>query len=764
MPAANYAFLPLRRSGYRHDLPTAVRHGLLEKVYAEENRYTKQQLLWRDIQFSLLNLHRLNRTTRPAHAAVYLADSRWIEQTKPVAKEYGHGHDGGDSDADNDSDTESDSDDEPAQGVRPGQSTTGTQTGSNSSSSSSQTDHPKHSSSGSQTGSHSSSTGSQTTDAPRPPSPPPRPAPPPPRPADAKADDEDAAFMRLDAYELLGVPRTATLDQINRAYRAAARRAHPDKNGGKDALFKRIQQAVELLRDPVQRAAYDAYLAGVPPPAPAAAQPEPAFTSPPPDPYVDPLQDVKLRQDAQNVADMEVEYPDLQWEGAGEHRRPVKELEYLNLRAMKLEQLRRAARDKVLERLRREARDVSDMEVDEEGVAWTGPPNQRRPVDDKVFSNLRAEKLERLRSLRRAEVLARRRAVAEDEIGAILRDKRAKGSTPAFSVPSQPPPNKQPVFTVPAQPPAQPAQSYDSLPDGPLADIELPNYQDDDDEQLDPVELVGDEAKAEEGRAEEAAARAQREGLEIEELLAEMGATAAREAARLGDQVSDMPTGQQPGVVYHHVQPAGPDSDSGEFSSLPDGSELPGDGPDSAMDIEAILRGRQKRPRAAHYQGSYAGMDKPGRKRAKPTLAAVPAATKPKTKPKKPKAAKPSPAPAPADLPDQPMPQPEPSMDLEDIVRGRQKRPRAAHYQGSYAGMDAPAKRKKRGAAPASKRPRDEAAGDQQPKAAQKRAKSAAAPAATIQLAKEAVEPRRSTRLKATPKVNYRETPNRKPR
>ena len=65
----------------------------------------------------------------------------------------------------------------------------------------------------------------------------------------AKADDEDAAFMRLDAYELLGVPRTATLDQINRAYRAAARRAHPDKNGGKDALFKRIQKAVELLRD-----------------------------------------------------------------------------------------------------------------------------------------------------------------------------------------------------------------------------------------------------------------------------------------------------------------------------------------------------------------------------------------------------------------------------------------------------------------------------------------------------------------------------------
>ena len=533
MPAANYAFLPLRRSGYRHDLPTAVRHGLLEKVYAEENRYTKKQLLWRDIQFSLLNLHRLNRTTRPAHAAVYLADSRWIEQTKPVAKEYGHGHDGGDSDADSDSDTESDtesdsdadsdSDDEPAQGVRPGQSTTGTQTGSHSSSAGSQTDHPRHSSSGSQTGSHSSSAGSQTdhprhsssgsqtgshsspagsqtTDAPRPPSPPPRPAPPPPRPADAKADDEDAAFMRLDAYELLGVPRTATLDEINRAYRAAARRAHPDKNGGKDALFKRIQQAVELLRDPVQRAAYDAYLAGLPPPAPAAAQPEPAFTSPPPDPYVDPLQDVKLRQDAQNVADMEVEYPDLQWEGAGEHRRPVKELEYLNLRAMKLEQLRRAARDKVLERLRREARDVSDMEVDEEGVAWTGPPNQRRPVDDKVFSNLRAEKLERLRLLRRAEVLARRRAVAEDEIGAILRDKRAKGSTPAFSVPSQPSPNKQPVFTVPAQPPAQPAQSYDSLDDEPLADIELPNYQDDDDEQLDPVELVGDEAKAEEGR------------------------------------------------------------------------------------------------------------------------------------------------------------------------------------------------------------------------------------------------------------------------
>ena len=62
-----------------------------------------------------------------------------------------------------------------------------------------------------------------------------------------------------DYYEVMGVPRTASQDEIKRAYRKLARKFHPDVSKEKDAeeKFKELQEANEVLKDPEKRAAYD---------------------------------------------------------------------------------------------------------------------------------------------------------------------------------------------------------------------------------------------------------------------------------------------------------------------------------------------------------------------------------------------------------------------------------------------------------------------------------------------------------------------------
>ncbi|MFI9025248.1 DnaJ C-terminal domain-containing protein [Streptomyces sp. NPDC053560] len=67
--------------------------------------------------------------------------------------------------------------------------------------------------------------------------------------------------MARDFYEVLGVPRTADRDEIQRAYRTLARRYHPDVNKDPEAeeRFKEVNEAFSVLSDPEQRAKYDRF-------------------------------------------------------------------------------------------------------------------------------------------------------------------------------------------------------------------------------------------------------------------------------------------------------------------------------------------------------------------------------------------------------------------------------------------------------------------------------------------------------------------------
>ena len=68
--------------------------------------------------------------------------------------------------------------------------------------------------------------------------------------------------MAQDYYELLEVGRTASADDIKKAFRKLAMQHHPDRNpGDKEAerKFKEVNHAYDILKDPEKRAAYDRY-------------------------------------------------------------------------------------------------------------------------------------------------------------------------------------------------------------------------------------------------------------------------------------------------------------------------------------------------------------------------------------------------------------------------------------------------------------------------------------------------------------------------
>jgi len=62
-----------------------------------------------------------------------------------------------------------------------------------------------------------------------------------------------------DYYATMGLERSASTEDIKRAYRRLARKYHPDvsKEKGAEERFKELGEAYEVLRDPEKRAAYD---------------------------------------------------------------------------------------------------------------------------------------------------------------------------------------------------------------------------------------------------------------------------------------------------------------------------------------------------------------------------------------------------------------------------------------------------------------------------------------------------------------------------
>lgn len=65
--------------------------------------------------------------------------------------------------------------------------------------------------------------------------------------------------MNKDYYQILGVPKTATQEEIKKAFRKLAHQHHPDKNQGNDEKFKQINEAYQTLSSKEKRAQYDQY-------------------------------------------------------------------------------------------------------------------------------------------------------------------------------------------------------------------------------------------------------------------------------------------------------------------------------------------------------------------------------------------------------------------------------------------------------------------------------------------------------------------------
>ena len=65
--------------------------------------------------------------------------------------------------------------------------------------------------------------------------------------------------MSKDYYKTLGVEKSASADELKKAFRKLAHKYHPDKQGGDEAKFKEVNEAYQVLGNEQKRAQYDQY-------------------------------------------------------------------------------------------------------------------------------------------------------------------------------------------------------------------------------------------------------------------------------------------------------------------------------------------------------------------------------------------------------------------------------------------------------------------------------------------------------------------------
>ena len=66
-------------------------------------------------------------------------------------------------------------------------------------------------------------------------------------------------MAKRDYYEVLGVGKEASADEIKKAFRRLAVLHHPDKEGGNESKFKELNEAYEVLKDSEKRKRYDQF-------------------------------------------------------------------------------------------------------------------------------------------------------------------------------------------------------------------------------------------------------------------------------------------------------------------------------------------------------------------------------------------------------------------------------------------------------------------------------------------------------------------------